>query len=112
MRRFHVRAIRTPTIVNRGALTYFFDGDGNRWRVYDSADEPHHGRPFRQVIPLGDPLATVRCFAPLDKTAAHYVYTFQSDGDRDVTIECLTAQLRAARQFYRRLYNVSTGKQK
>ena len=99
-------------IANRGALTYFFDGERNRWRVYDSAEEPRHGRPFRLIFPLGEVQATVRCFAPIDKTAVHYVFTFQSDADREVTVDLLSAQLRAARPFYRRLYSASTGKPK
>ena len=102
-RRYYAKAIRTPTIVNRGALTYFFDGERNKWRVYDSAEEPRHGRPYRLILPLGDAQATVRCFAPLDKTAAHYVFTFQSDADREVSVESLSNQLRAARPYYRRL---------
>ena len=107
-RRSHAKAIRSPTIINRGALTYFFDGERNRWRIYDSAEEPSNGRPYRLILPLGDSHATVRCFAPLDKTAAHYAFSFQSDADREVTVERLAAQLRAARLFHRRLY-ASTG---
>ena len=110
-RRSHAKAIRTPTIINRGALTYFFDGERNRWRIYDSAEEASHGRPYRLILPLGDAQATVRCFAPQDKTAAHYVYAFQSDAEREVTVERLCAQLRAARLFHRRLY-ASTGQPK
>lgn len=96
--------IRKPTIVNRGSLSYFFDGDSRRWRVYDSTEEHHHGRPYRQIFSLGDPRASVRCFAPGDKTAAHYVFALVTDADRESTAERLAAQLIAARPFYRRLY--------
>jgi hypothetical protein len=101
--------IRTPTIVNRGSLSYFFDSENMRWRVYDSSEEPYQNRPYRQIFALGDPQATVRCFAPADKTAAHYVFTFQSDADRAVTADALSAQLSASRPFYRRLYYTGAG---
>ena len=94
--------IQKPTIVNRGSLSYFFDADRNRWRVYDSTEAPHHGRPYRKVFPLGDAQATVRCFAPIDKTEPHYVFTFESDADREISVERFSSQLRAARPFYRR----------
>ena len=103
------KAIRTPSILNRGALTYFFDGEGNRWRIYDSVERPRHVRPYRLIFPLADTQATVRCFAPHDKTAAHYVYAFQSDADREVTVDRVSAQLRSAHVFYRRQYNASSG---
>jgi hypothetical protein len=99
--------IHNPTIINRGSLTYFFDDDHNRWRIYDSTEEPHRGRPYRFILPLGDARATVRCFAPMDKTAMHYVFTFRSDADRAVTAELLSEQLSCARPFSRRLYYAS-----
>jgi hypothetical protein len=103
---------RTPTIVNRGSLCYFFDGDGTRWRVYDSTEKPHHNRPYRLIFAVGDPQATVRCFAPVEKTATHYVFPFQSDADRQVTAERLAAQLGASTPFHRRLYYTGAGKLK
>jgi hypothetical protein len=104
LRQFNVMPIRTPTIVNRGALSYFFDADRNRWRVYDSVEEPHQSRPYRQIYPLGDSRATVRCFAPADKTATHYVYAFRDDADRAIRPELLLTQLSAARPYQRRLF--------
>lgn len=96
--------LRTPTIVNRGSLTYFFDEENVRWRVYDSTEELYQGRPYRHILALGDARATVRCFAPVDKTAVHYVFPLQADADREITPERLGAQLSAGRPFYRRLY--------
>ena len=99
--------IRNPTMINRGSLTYFFDDNHIRWRVYDSTEKPHRGRPYRFILPLGDSRATVRCFAPTDKTATHYVFAFKSDADRDVTVERLSQQLSASRPFSRFLYYAS-----
>lgn len=94
-------------IVNRGTVSYFFDSDGKRWRVYDSiGDEQPLGR-HRHIFRPGDVQATIRCFAPPDKRAAHYFFPYATDADREVTVERLAEQLRAARIFYRVVYDRS-----
>lgn len=81
------RALRTGIVA-----VYFTDGEGLRYRVYDTT----YGKGKHHQRPIGDPTATERVFVPPNKEQMLRRYTFERGESRVLEPQALARQLREA----------------
>ena len=91
-----------PRLDLHGAVVYFIDASGARWRVYDTAFGPPLAALNRYaILPQGDRWATARVFIPPEPDAMRRSYRFQPADDRRLTLEVVAAQFGRASYFRR-----------